>query len=227
MHGMKLILVLVGLALAAFAAAFFLSRYLGAPAAAQAAAEAEAAAAAAAPAPAVTAPAPEVPRLEEKHLFELIKEARQKINDCQKHEREVAEQDKRLQMTRQLLEKETQDLDALRAQLTADVTRLKEAQAEMDKTRVAIDREEAVNLKRVAAVYDRMDAAAGGRIMEGMCANKQEADVVKILHYMTERSVGKILAEITDKNLAGQLCEQMKKVKEQDKTNPPATGATR
>ena len=225
MHGMKLILVLVGLALAAFAAAFFLSRYLGAPAAAQAATEAEAAAAA--PAPAAQAPAPEVPRLEEKHLFELIKEARQKINDCQKHEREVAEQDKRLQMTRQLLEKETQDLDALRAQLTADVTRLKEAQAEMDKTRVAIDREEAVNLKRVAAVYDRMDAAAGGRIMEGMCANKQEADVVKILHYMTERAVGKILAEITDKNLAGQLCEQMKKVKEQDKTIPPATGATR
>jgi hypothetical protein len=32
---------------------------------------------------------------------------------------------------------------------------------------------------------------------------------------MQERSVAKVLAEITDKNLAARLCEQLKRVKEQ------------
>jgi hypothetical protein len=40
-----------------------------------------------------------------------------------------------------------------------------------------------------------MDATAGGRILEGMCTNKQESDAVKILHYMQERSVAKVLAD--------------------------------
>jgi flagellar motility protein MotE (MotC chaperone) len=59
-----------------------------------------------------------------------------------------------------------------------------------------------------------MDPAAAARIVEGMCANQQDADAVKVLFYMKERAVGKLLAEITQTGLAARLCEQMKRVKE-------------
>ena len=93
------------------------------------------------------------------------------------------------------------------------MARLKESQAELEKTRTAIAKDEEVNLKRVAAVYDKMDAVAAARILEGMNKNTQDTDAVKILHYMTERSVAKVMAEFTDKSVAARLCEQMKRIK--------------
>jgi len=217
--GKRLLLIVLavagaGIFAAAFAASFAVSRYLISPAKTQAAGPQTPEAAAAtkeAPKEAV----PDISSVEEKHLYELVKEVRQKVGDCQKREQELQEQEKRLQMTREVVDREAQNLENQRLQLAAALARLKETQGELEKTRVAIGREEVVNLKRVAAVYDKMDATAGSRILEGMCTNKQEADAVKILYYMQERSVAKVLAEITDKSLAARLCEQLKRVKEQ------------
>ena len=210
-----LLIILAVVGIGVFAVSFMVSRHLISPAKTQAAPPP------AAPAPAAPhAAAGDVildtpPSVEEKHLYDLVKEVRQKVQDCQKREQALEEQEKRAQMARQIIDREAQNLETQRLQLASALTKLKETQAELEKTRVAIDREETVNLKRVAAVYDKMDAAAGGRILEGMCTNKQDADAVKILHYMTERSVAKVLAEITDKSLAARLCEQLKRVKEQ------------
>jgi flagellar motility protein MotE (MotC chaperone) len=202
-----MIVIVVVLAGAAFAGAFLLSRHLNMrPAEAKAAPAPDALAA-------EKAPAPEVPRVEEKQLFELIREVRQKVHDYQKRQEELDEQDRRLQVTRQLIERESQDLENLRVQVAASVARLKEAQADIEKTRTAIAKDEEVNLRRVATVYDKMDAAAATRILEGMCANKQEGDAAKILHFMSERSVAKVLAEFTDKNAAAKLCDQLKRIK--------------
>jgi flagellar motility protein MotE (MotC chaperone) len=202
-----MIVVVVVLAGAAFAGAFLLSRHLN-----MRPAEAKAAPAPDAPA-AQKAVAPDVPRLEEKQLFELIKEVRQKVRDCQKRQEELDEQERRVQITRQLVERESQDLENLRVQVAASVARLKEAQADIEKTRTTIAKDEEVNLKRVATVYDKMEAVAATRILEGMCANKQESDAAKILHFMSERSVAKVLAEFTDKNAAAKLCDQLKRIK--------------
>jgi flagellar motility protein MotE (MotC chaperone) len=154
-----------------------------------------------------------VPRVEEKQLYELIKEVRQKVRECQKRDQDLDEQERRLQVARQLIERESQDLENLRVQVASSVARLKESQAELEKTRTAIAKDEEVNLKRVAAVYDKMDAVAAARILEGMNKNTQDTDAVKILHYMTERSVAKVMAEFTDKSVAARLCEQMKRIK--------------
>ena len=202
-----MIVVVVVLAGAAFAGAFLVSRHLN-----MRPAEAKAAPAPDAPA-AQKAAAPDVPRLEEKQLFELIKEVRQKVRDCQKRQEELDEQERRVQITRQLVERESQDLENLRVQVAASVARLKEAQADIEKTRTTIAKDEEVNLKRVATVYDKMEAVAATRILEGMCANKQESDAAKILHFMSERSVAKVLAEFTDKNAAAKLCDQLKRIK--------------
>jgi flagellar motility protein MotE (MotC chaperone) len=214
MRGLKLILILAGLGVVAFGAAFFVSRQFGTTKSAQAvtaATTAEASAEAAKPAEGGA----DVPRLEEKHLYELIKEVRQKVGECEKREASIAEQEKRVQISHQVLEKEAQDLEALRIRLASAASRSKEAQAELEKTRIAIDKEEVANLKRVAGVYDKMDATAAGRIIEGLCANQQDTDAARILHFMTDRSVAKLLAEITDKNLASRLVESLKRIKEQ------------
>jgi flagellar motility protein MotE (MotC chaperone) len=202
-----MIVIVVVLAGAAFAGAFLLSRHLNMrPAEATAAPSRDALAA-------EGAAALEVPRVEEKQLFELIREVRQKVHDCQKRQEELDEQDRRLQVTRQLIERESQDLENLRVQVAASVARLKEAQADIEKTRTAIAKDEEVNLRRVATVYDKMDALAAAHILEGMCANKQEGDAAKILHFMSERPVAKVLAEFTDKNAAAKLCDQLKRIK--------------
>jgi len=213
--GKRLLLIILAVAgVGIFAASFAVSRYLIKPAKTQAA-DTQTPEAAAATNEAPKEAVPDISSVEEKHLYELVKEVRQKVGDCQKREQELQEQEKRLQMTREVVDREAQNLENQRLQLAAALARLKETQGELEKTRVAIGREEVVNLKRVAAVYDKMDATAGSRILEGMCTNKQEADAVKILYYMQERSVAKVLAEITDKSLAARLCEQLKRVKEQ------------
>jgi flagellar motility protein MotE (MotC chaperone) len=214
--GKRLLLIIVAVfGIGVFAATFVVSRYLISPAKTQAAPQPPADGSATAKEAPKEAAVPELSGVEEKHLYELIKEVREKVRECQKREQELAEQEKRMQMTCQVIDREAQNLENQRLQLAAALTKLKEAQAEIEKTRVAIVRDEAVNLKKVSAVYDKMDAAAGSRILEGMCTNKQESDAVKILFYMQERSVAKVLAEMTDKGLAARLCEQLKRVKEQ------------
>ena len=206
------ILVLVVVAAATFAASFTISRMLGG-------ATAPAAGALPPNAPVegnVAGPiAQETPRIEERHLYDLIKELRQKLRDCQRREEAIGEQENRVHVAQQVLEKEARDLETLRVQAASTVTQLKEAQAELEKTRIAIAKAEQANLKRTAAIYDKMDPAAAAKIFEGMCVNQQDGDAARILHYMQERSVGKLLAEIADRKVTARLCDQMKKVKEQ------------
>lgn len=212
---------------AGFAGSFLASRYMAGPAPAEAAtgrptnaATALGSAGALPPPPSASAPSgarPEaqVPSIEEKHLYDLIREMRLKLAECDRREALLAEDERRLAIARKDLLKQAEDLEALRVQLAATVAQVKDAQASMEQSRVTITSVESANLKRVAAVYDKMDAGAGGKILEGMCTNRQEADAVKILYYMSERTVAKVLAEMADKALAARLCEQMKLIREQ------------
>ena len=212
----KIILVLA-LAGIAFGLSFGLSWWTGRGAAPKAATGAEVKKAAASRDGTPTLPPlPEaVPSVDEKHLYDLIKEVRDKTEECRKRELALVQQEQRLQMTKDLLTKQTQELEALRLQVNTAVTRLKDVQADLDKNRIAIAADETKNLKRTAAVYDRMEPAAGSQILQSMCTNNQSPDAVKILYYMSERSVAKLLAEMPDKKLAASLVEQLKHVKEQ------------
>jgi len=214
-RSVKIILVL-GLAGVAFGVSFGLAWWTGRGAALKAAAGAEARKAAAKETSPSLPPGPDtVPSVDEKHLYDLIKEVRDKTEDCRKREFALTQQEQRLQMTKELLAKQTQELEALRLQVNTAVTHLKEVQGELDKNRIAIAADETKNLKRTAAVYDRMDPAAGGQILQSMCTGNQSSDAVKILYYMSERSVAKLLSEMSDKKLAGSLIEQLKRIKEQ------------
>ena len=150
----------------------------------------------------------------EKELTELIREVRLKIRDCRKKTDELEKREKRVRIAGEMLKKQAEELEALRMKLVSPLTRIREAIAELEGTRVRIVKTEQSNMKRIAKMCEKMDSASGSQMLIGMCKNNQEDDAVKILYYMSERSAGKLLSEITDKTLAAKLCGKLKKVQE-------------
>ncbi len=165
--------------------------------------------------------------LTEKQLKGLVYEVREKINDYETKEKELAVRESRLQMTQDTLKKDIETLNQLRVELATMAANLKEQKNQLLATRTAITGSEKVNLTSIAATYDKMDPVGAGKIISSMCAKQLESgkteggnidDAVKILFYMNERSKGKLLGEIvsTEPKLAAILCQRLKKVVEQD-----------
>ena len=152
--------------------------------------------------------------MKETELTALIREVRLKISDCKKKQKELEKREKRIHIAGEVLKKQAEELEALRMQLVSPLTRIKEAIAELESTRVRIGKTEQSNMKRIAAMCEKMDTTSSSQMLTGMCENNQEDDAVKILYYMSERSAGKLLSEITDKTLAAKLCGQLKRIQE-------------
>ena len=79
---------------------------------------------------------------------------------------------------------------------------------------MVIAREEEENLKRTATIYEKMDSRSGSRILVAMCADGRQDDAAKLLYYMSDRSAGKMLADMTDAKLAASLSERLKKIRQ-------------
>ncbi|MBE3070781.1 MAG: hypothetical protein IMZ66_11160 [Planctomycetes bacterium] len=211
----KSVWLLIPLAAAVFGASYGLSLWLGA-ALAPAVAEEGAAApdAGAAGSAALPSPAPEAVPLEEKYLTTLIGEVRAKLQDLDQREIAMREEEHRVRVAHQDLQKEAQQLETLRTELAASLAKAKQADAEFLKNRITIQTEEVANLKRTAAIYDKMDAEAASKTLESMCQNNQGDDAAKILVYMTERTAAKLLDAVSDKTIVAALCERMKTIRE-------------
>ena len=217
MGGKKGLIILVGIAVLRFAGSLGVTLMMGKPGPKPEAPDKNAAAAAAAQQASLLAagmPA-ETVQPKEKLLDDLVRELRVKIQDHQRKEQRMEEQETRIRLAQDSLDKQGKELENLRIQLVAPLGRLKEAQTELERSRVLVTQEERANLKKTAAIYEKMDATAGGKILEIMCGNKQEDDAAKILSYMSERSAAKLLAEITDKTIVARLCDRMKRIREE------------
>ncbi len=203
------ILVLIGLGIAAFGGSFGLSRWLTVPKPppddegtgkkVEAVAEAEGGEA----------------LLQERHLYDLIREVRAKLRDCEKRQARLVQEETRLNLAKADLQKEAEALETLRVQVASTVADLKKVRAQLEASRVQIRQNEQANLKKTAAIYDRMTADAAAPIFESMCQNAQNADVVKIFRFMEERAVAKVLAQMRDKALAGRLSNLLKHTQEE------------
>jgi len=150
--------------------------------------------------------------MKERELDYLIKELRLKLEAVAAREMQVDKREKRLALAEKLLKQQADELENLRLQLIAPLTRLREEQAKLRNALVTISQQEEANLKRTAKIYERMDPEKGGEIFTSMCRNNQEQDVVKILYFMSDRMAAKVLAAIADTQLAARLCESLKKV---------------
>ncbi|KPJ76837.1 MAG: hypothetical protein AMK72_06040 [Planctomycetes bacterium SM23_25] len=158
----------------------------------------------------------DVTQLEGKHLIALIQDVRKRIRDCDTREGQMNEEKQRMRLTLQDLQKEAERVEVLRVQFDAAAAALRKAKVDLEKTRIAVAADEQKNLKRAAAVYDKMDAEAAAKIVEDMFENGQEEDAAKILYHMQERTVAKVLAAVSDKNKVTRLNDQMKRIHEEE-----------
>ena len=143
-------------------------------------------------------------------LEDLIRTVGQKIAEVDRRDRQLDEREKRLAVAQEALRKDAQALDSMRVKLASPLLRLKEMKAEIDSSRVIIRRTEAVNLKRIAKIYEKMPSEQGGATLARMCRNNQIDDAAKILHLMTEKGAAKILGAIPDDKINGELFMKLK-----------------
>jgi len=154
----------------------------------------------------------------EKQLHNLIYDIREKMKELQQREKELVYQEERIQTARDTLQQDIDKLDNLRVQLTTTLATLKSQQDNLQKSMVEITTAEKANMLQLARYYDKMDVSQASKIITNMATGSQLNDAVKIIHYMTERTAGKLLGEIgnTQPDLASILSQHLKRVKESE-----------
>lgn len=169
--------------------------------------------------------------LTEQQLKSLVQDVRQKMQEYEDRLQAIAMQERRLQVAQNVFKEDIENLDNLRIEVASAVTSLKSERDRLLKSRLEIDQKERENLISIAATYDKMDVAGAGKILASMCKPKDPQqqgtpdaggksgsydDAVKILHYMTERTKAKLLAELatSEPALAASLCQRLKQIVE-------------
>jgi len=161
----------------------------------------------------------------EKQLKYLVYDVREKSAEYNKKLRDLEQSEERLQITQQVLKKDVNELNNLRIEMASTVARLKEERDRLLDSRLKISEAEEKNLTSIAATYDKMDSASAAKILVNMCGAQDGKisgpvsnvdDAVKILHYMTERTRAKVLAEVagSEPKLAAILSQRLKQIYE-------------
>jgi hypothetical protein len=167
----------------------------------------------------------------EQQLKSLILDVRNKIQEYSNKLQALGVQERRLQLTQDVLKKDIESLNNLRIELASTIANLKSERDKLLKSRLEIDQSEKTNLVSIAATYDKMEVGGASKILVNMCAaqgtgakHAVEAgnvgggfdDVVKILYYMSERTKAKLLAELatSEPALAAALCKRLKQIVE-------------
>jgi hypothetical protein len=165
----------------------------------------------------------------EQQLKSLILDVRSKIQEYSNKLQALGVQERRLQLTQDVLKKDIESLNNLRIELASTIANLKSERDKLLKSRLEIDQTEKTNLVSLAATYDKMEVGGASKILVNMCAAQGKSakqaveagnaggsfdDAVKILYYMSERTKAKLLAELatSEPALAAALCKRMKQI---------------
>jgi hypothetical protein len=152
--------------------------------------------------------------LQERDLDELVRNLRQRIADCRAQTQQLNEREKQIRIVQDQLTRQAQELEDLRIKAATALAALRQEKAAMEAERVKIEVEDRTNLKKTAAIYEKMDPIAGGKILSDMCGQNNEDAVVRIIYYMSERGAAKTIESFEDKKLAARLCDKIKRVRE-------------
>jgi len=169
--------------------------------------------------------------LTEQQLKNLVQDVRLKMQEYNDRLEAIAMRERRLQVAHNVLKEDIESLENLRIEVASAIANLKTERDNLIKSRLEIDQKEKNNLISIAATYDKMDATGASKILVSMCkpqvSGQQTAgdagrkstsydDAVKILHYMTERTKAKLLAELATSEpvLAAGLCQRLKQIVE-------------
>jgi predicted nuclease with TOPRIM domain len=169
--------------------------------------------------------------LTEQQLKNLVQDVREKMQEYNDRLQAIAMRERRLQVAHNVLKDDIENLDNLRIEVASAITNLKSERDMLQKSRLEIGQKEQNNLISIAATYDKMDVTGASKIMTSMCKpegsdlsggsnaggkSSSYDDAVKILHYMTERTKAKLLAELATSEpiLAAGLCQRLKQIVE-------------
>jgi len=167
----------------------------------------------------------------EQQLKNLVLEVREKMQEYNNRLQALGVRERRLQSTQDVLKEDIENLNTLRIELASTIANLKSERDKLLKSRLEIDQTEKANLVSIAATYDKMDVTGATKIMTNLCGTQNTSkaqaaetgkvsssfdDAVKILHYMTERTKAKLLAELatSEPALAAALCKRLKQIVE-------------
>ncbi len=167
----------------------------------------------------------------EHQLKNLVQDVREKMLEYDDRLQVLATREQRLQLAQNVLKEDIEKLNNLRIEVASTIANLKSERDKLLKSRLEIDRMEQANLVTLAASYDKMDVTGASKILTNMCktgdsnemggailvkAGASYDDAVKILHYMTERTKAKLLAELANSEpaLAAGLCRRLKQIVE-------------
>jgi septal ring factor EnvC (AmiA/AmiB activator) len=154
----------------------------------------------------------------EKQLKSLIYDIREKMKEYRYSEKELDRRKQRMQVIQDTLHEDIDRLDTLRVQLTSILSNLQQQEHSLKQTILQIKETEQVNMKSLAARYDKMSTDLASNIMINLASNNQLNDAVKIMYYMSERTSGKLLGEIGNSkpNLAALISLQLKRIQESE-----------
>lgn len=161
----------------------------------------------------------------EKQLKSLVYEVREKKREYDNKLQSLEVREQRLQVVQDVLKKDIEDLNNLRIELASIIAALKEERDNLLKGKIKIADAEKANLVTIAAAYDKMEVTSAGKILNSMCMGQMQDggvdsggsgldEAVKILHYMTERTKAKLLAELatSEPKLAAALSQRLKQI---------------
>lgn len=154
--------------------------------------------------------------MSEKQLKSLIFDIRSEMKLHLKKKRQLKEEEERIQLARESLLQDVDELSRLREELASAISYLKERQGSLERTMIEVDAAQKANMLKIAKRYDSMATKDASNIMITMNKNKQLDDVVFIIYYMKEKNSAKLLAEIskTEALLASVLTTRLKSIKE-------------
>ena len=167
----------------------------------------------------------------EQRLKNLVLDVQAKMQEYSNRLQALGVRERRLQLTQDVLKEDVESLNTLRIELASTIANLKSERDKLLKSRLEIVQTEKTNLVSIAAAYDKMDVTGASKILTNMCgayetsemqsvetnnADSSFDDAVKILHYMTERTKAKLMAEvaISEPALAAALCKRLKQIVE-------------
>jgi len=165
-------------------------------------------------------------RMSERQVEDLIYDLRRKIEEYEQKMERLDTEKRRFDVTKESMREDIEYLDDLRVELASSVADLRRQRDELEKSRIRVSEKERENLRAIAQSYDRMDAQSAASIFINMAQMRETSpqigqesfeDVLKILHYMTDRTKAQVLAQIVDKEpqLAAVLSSKLKRIEEE------------
>jgi len=160
----------------------------------------------------------------EKQLKSLVLDIQEKIKEYNDKLQNLEVREQRLEMAHNLIKNDIKELNNLRVELASTVVSLKNERDKLYKSRVEIAQAEKANLMSIAATYDRMKPDGASKILTNMSKMQTSSegrsldDSVKILHYMSDRTRAKLLAQLaaSEPKLAAVLCKRLKQIIEKE-----------